>query len=138
MSLPISLQAVVDEMDVLDDDWVAYVNRRTGQLVTVTEYDHEESTEALQAESSPDFLALPSEFDIHEYSLIERFSGSVCDSVHRQELLSAIKGHGAFGRFREAARRLDLEEEWYSFRQESLESIASGFLDAHGIPYKRP
>jgi hypothetical protein len=30
MDLPVSLRAVVDEMDVMNDDWAAYINRRTG------------------------------------------------------------------------------------------------------------
>jgi hypothetical protein len=137
MTLPVSLQSVADEMDVMNDDWVAYINRRTGQLVTITEYDREESTEALQAEESPDFIPLPSKFDIHEYSIIERFCQSVADPGLQQELFSAIRGGGAFRRFKDAILRSGAEDDWYVFRQAALESIASSFLDAHGIPYER-
>lgn len=137
MSLPVSLEAVTDEMDVMNDEWVAYINRRTGQLVTVTDYDREESTEAVEVENSPDFLALPSEFDLDEYSIMERFCLSRADSDLFAKLGSLIRGRGAFRRFKEAIRRAGIEDEWYSFRQESLESLAASFLDAHGIPYKR-
>jgi hypothetical protein len=137
MPLPISLRAVVDEMDLLNEDWVAYINRRTGQLVTITDCDRDESTEALQAEESPDFIALPSKFDIHEYSIMERFCESVADPVLQDDLLLAIRGKGAFRRFKDAVRRAGIEESWYSFRQAALESIAASFLDVHGIPYTR-
>ena len=137
MSLPVSLAAVVEEMDVMNDDWVAYINRRTGQLVTVTEYDREESTEALQAEDSPDFVALPSKFDLHEYSIIERFCQAASDQTLAEELASAIQGSGAFRRFKDAIRRHGIEYEWYAFRESAFASIAASFLDAHGIPYKR-
>ena len=137
MSLPVSLQSVVDEMEVMNDEWVAYINRHTGQLFTVTEYDREESTEALQAEASPDFLALPSKFDIHEYSIIERFCRSILDPELRAQLSLAIRGGGAFRRFKDAIRGSGVEDDWYSFRQGALESIAASFLDAHCIPYKR-
>jgi len=137
MTLPVSLKSVVDEMDVMNDDWAAYINRRTGQLVTITEYDREESTEALQVEESPDFIALPSKFDIHEYSIIERFCESVSDPELQQQLFSAIRGGGAFRRFKDMIRHSGAEDDWYAFRQTALESIASSFLDAHGIPYER-
>jgi hypothetical protein len=137
MSLPVSLQSVVDEMDVMNDEWVAYINRQTGELVTVTEYDREESTEAAQAEDSSAFLVLPSSFDIHEYSIMERFCRSISDRALAGQLSAAIQGSGAFRRFKDAIRRSEVEDDWYAFRQETLESIAASFLDAHGIPYKR-
>jgi hypothetical protein len=137
MALPVSLQSVVDEMDVMNEDWIAYINRRTGQLVTITDYDREESTEALQAEDSPDFIALPSKFDIHEYSIMERFCASISDSRLREELFSAIRGSGAFSRFKGVIRSSGVEDAWYSFRQQALESIAASFLEAHAIPYER-
>ncbi|HKI87067.1 MAG TPA: UPF0158 family protein [Thermoanaerobaculia bacterium] len=137
MALPVSLQAVVDEMDVMSEEWVAYINRRTGQLVTITDYDREASTEALQAEDSPDFIAVPSKFDIHEYSIMERFSEAIAEPRLREDLLAAIRGAGAFRRFKDTIRRSAVEDDWYSFRQQSLESIAASFLDAHGIPYER-
>ena len=137
MTLPVSLQSVVDEMDVMDDGWVAYINARTGQLVTISEYDREESTEALQAEESADFILLPSKFDINEYSIIERFCESISDPVLQQELRSAIHGGGAFRRFKDAIRRSRSEDAWYAFRQAAMESIAASFLDTNGISYKR-
>jgi hypothetical protein len=137
MGLPVSLQSGVDEMGVMNDEWVAYINRRTGQLVTITDYDREESTEALQAEDSPDFIPLPSKFDVDEYSIMERFCESVSDSTLAHELSSVIRGSGAFRRFKAAIRRSGVEDGWFAFRQQALESIAVAFLDAHGIPYKR-
>ena len=41
MSIPVSLRLVVDEMDLPNDEWLAYVNRRTGELVTVPDEDSE-------------------------------------------------------------------------------------------------
>lgn len=135
MTLPISLRAVVDALDVPSDEWVAYIHRQTGELVTITDYDREESTDALRAESSEDFIALPTKFDIHEYEIIERFCGSLADETLQEELFSAIRGSGAFRRFKSAIRRHGIEKHWFAFRQEAMESIAASFLDAHGIPY---
>ena len=137
MPLPVQLQSVVEEMDVMNDDWVAYINRRTGELVTVTDYDLEEGTEAVQVGESPDFIELPSKYDLHEYDIVERFCGSVSEVTIQEKLFSAIRGGGAFRRFKDSIRRFGIEDEWYEFRHAALESIASSFLDASGIPYKK-
>jgi hypothetical protein len=68
---------------------------------------------------------------------MERFCRSISNPELREELTSAIRGSGAFRRFKGAIRRSGVEDEWYSFHGEALESIASSFLDSHGIPYKR-
>ena len=33
MPLPVKLKDVVNEMDVLGDEWTAYLNRKTGELI---------------------------------------------------------------------------------------------------------
>ena len=38
-ALPVSLQAVVDQMDVINDEVVAYINRKNGELGTLTAKD---------------------------------------------------------------------------------------------------
>jgi hypothetical protein len=68
---------------------------------------------------------------------MERFCRSISDRALAGQLSAAIQGSGAFRRFKDAIRRSEVEDDWYAFRQETLESIAASFLDAHGIPYKR-
>ena len=41
MPLPVKLKDVVNEMDVLGDEWTAYLNRKTGELFTITEEEAE-------------------------------------------------------------------------------------------------
>lgn len=138
MSLPVSLQSVVEEMDLPSDEWAAYIHRQTGQLVTITDDYVDPEVQALGVEESEDFLPLPSRFDIHEYEIMRDFCGSLSNENQADELASAIAGSGAFRRFKDAIRRHGIEDQWYTFRDEALATIASEFLDAHGIPYKRP
>lgn len=150
----VSLRAVAAEMDVPNDDWTVYIHRRTGELLTVTDEDasaleDEEAAEDLpdwQAEHLPkirealasaDFLALPSKFDINEYGIMERFCEQVADTAARDGLLRAIRGAGAFGRFKALADRLGLIGEWYAFRDHEMENIAAEWLEANGIAYER-
>jgi len=152
-ALRVSLRAVAAEMDLLNDDWTAYINRRTGELVTVTdeaaravEDGADDHIPEWQAELLPkirevlgsrDYLPLPSKFDINEYRILERFCHGVTDPVVRRDLLQAIQGKGAFGRFKTLAQHCGLLDEWHAYRYEALESIAAEWLEANGIGYTR-
>lgn len=86
---------------------------------------------------SEDFIPLPSKFDIHEWSIMDRFAQSLTDEATSDELDAALHGSGAFRRFKDAVRRLGLEDKWYRFRETALEEIAIEFLEEHGISYER-
>ena len=148
------LDEVIDHMDLPSEEWAAYLNRHTGELVTVTDEDQrpvdsaedikdlpEWQSEALpkvrEALESDDFLLLPGKFEIHEYRIMEHFSLAVEELEVREELLQAIRGRGAFRRFREVIRGREIQDRWYAFRQQALEDIAIGWLETNDIAYTR-
>ena len=149
----VALEDVVAEMDLPNDAWAAYLNRRTGKFVTVTdEYgtlvdgEEVEGVSDGQLEGPPqmgdalessDWIALPDKFDIHEYRLLERFSLGVEDAGVRDALLQAIRGRGAFRRFKEVIHERGIAEAWYAYRDQSFEAIAVEWLEANGIAYTR-
>jgi len=154
MKTLVSLTDVVDEMDVLSDEHSAFLNRHTGELVTLSreelsaaeedndivdypEWQHEMIFKAREVIGSDDYLPLPSKFDIHEYHIMEDFCYSVADDKIRGALLDKIRGSGAFRRFKDAIQVNGIEEDWYSFRQEALEKIAIDWLEANQIPYAK-
>ena len=152
MPLPVNLQDVVAEMEALSDEHKAYINRKTGELITITD---EEAQLAEDSESeddlpdwqmemlpkvrevlgSPDFIPLPDRFEIDEWTIMRHFAESQSNPEHREDLLSAIRGRGAFPLFKSLLPRLNLREEWFRFRAEALERIASDFLEVNGVPY---
>ena len=149
----VSLQSVVNEMDVPSDEMTAYINKKTGELFTVSEEetriieagnDDDEFVPEWQKEVLPkvrevlqsdDFVALPDKFEIHEYSIMERFCLSLPDEALQNELLHAIRGSGAFRRFKAAIYRKEIQDDWYRFRNESLKRIATDFLESEAIPW---
>jgi hypothetical protein len=150
----VSLHDVVEAMDVLGEEWTAYLNRKTGELVTVTEeerrlVEEEDGPEGVpdwQAEMLPkvrevleseDFLALPGKFEIHEYRIMERFCLEFEDAGVREVLLRAIRGRGAFRRFKDVLHERGIAEAWYAYREQALEEIAVGWLEANGVAYRR-
>jgi len=87
MAIVVSLDAVVSEMDVLSDEFHAYLHKRTGELVTLRDeeiaaaeegdelddypdWQREMIQKAEEVLDSEDYLALPSKFDIHEYAIM--------------------------------------------------------------------
>ncbi|MDH3662872.1 MAG: UPF0158 family protein [Alphaproteobacteria bacterium] len=152
MALPVRLRDVVDAMDAPVDGWMAYINRRTGEIVSFSEDDvafHDDDDgdilpdwqaemviKAKEVEASDDFVQLPDKFDIHEYAIMERFCYGVDDDRLRQDLLDAIKGSGAFRRFKGMIRRRGLEQAWWTYRDAAIETIATDFLEMEGIPFQ--
>ncbi len=152
MVLIVKLQDIVDEMDTLSDGLHAYLNKQTGELVTISseelqaaeeedtiefypEWQREAIQKAQEILGSDDYLSLPSKFDIHEYSIIERFCNAIQDSELSNELLVQIRGSGAFQRFKHAIHRYDIVDDWYRYRQKALEKIAIDWLEANSISF---
>ena len=154
MKAIVSIKDVVNEMDVLNDEHSAFLNRHTGALVTLSseelsaaeeddnideypEWQRDMIVKAKEVIDSDDYLPLPNKFDIHEYHIIEDFCCSIADDEIREGLLDKIRGRGAFKRFKDAIQMNGNEEEWYRFRQEELEKITIEWLEANQIPYAK-
>jgi hypothetical protein len=150
----VSVQDVIQEMDMQTDEDEGYLNKRTGELITLSAEDLSAVEDDLDIDDYPDwykevikkakevvgsdeYLTLPSKYEIHEYRIMEKFCYSMQDQDMGDKLLDAIKGPGAFRRFKDAIRLLDIEEEWARYRQGELEKIAIDWLEEHGIPYSR-
>ncbi len=155
MPIPVSLKAVAEEMDVPGDDWFAYINRETGELTTLRreemsiveegesydylpDWEQELAKTAEKVIGSEAYLHLPTKFDIHEYAIMERFCMSLEDDELADILLNAIRGRGAFRRFKDTIYQHGIADEWYSYRQQALEEIAEAWLKSKSLPYVRP
>jgi len=154
MAAIVSLRDVIDHVELASDEATAYINRKTGELITLTDEelalveDPDEAAEAAEWQkdllpkaqevlASQDFIPLPGKFEIHEWSIMERFARSLTDAAVSDELDAAVHGRGAFRRFKDGVQRLGIADEWYRFREAALEEIAIEFLEAHGIAFQR-
>jgi hypothetical protein len=141
-------------MDGIPDEFHAYLNKATGEFVTVSDEDfaaiedgtdlseypewQRESIETAQKVSESDvYLELPNKFEINEYEIMERFCYSIEDPNLSDELVDQIRGSGAFRRFKNAINRHGIEDEWYRYRKQALEEIAIGWLESKEIVYTK-
>jgi hypothetical protein len=154
MTLRAALRDIIEGMEWQSDEMVAYLNIQTGQVVPVSE---EDLAAAERGETDPggadweiealeiargvltgeDYIALPARLEIDEYRMMERFACDVADTGASADLLAAIKGSGAFRRFRDTVRHLGLGKEWLAYRDRGYESVALAWCEAHGVVVTR-
>jgi hypothetical protein len=153
MAVVISLQDVVAAMDMPSDEITSYLDPETGEIASISEdecsllesgdseHDLQDGERELlhnlrEILESDRWLPLPDRFEIHEWSIMERFSRSLENDHHREELLDAIHGSGAFRLFHRTIDRLGIREDWYQYRGAAFEQIAREWLESHGLRYK--
>ncbi|MGF1521555.1 MAG: UPF0158 family protein [Leptolyngbyaceae cyanobacterium] len=148
----VKLSEVAEMMDMGNDFMHPYLNRQTGEIIMIGDEDisafeeekdlsnypdwqKETIQEAAKVLTSEDYLQLPTQFEIHEYSIMERFCQSL-DEPLSFNLLELLRGSGAFRRFKDAIQRYEVADAWYRYKQAALERIAADWLDAEGIAYE--
>ncbi|HOJ11789.1 MAG TPA: UPF0158 family protein [Clostridiales bacterium] len=153
---PVKLKDIVDEMEMQMDEYHKYLNKETGEIVTVST---EELTIAEESEEDDDFseypdwqrdsikdaldvivnwenyIELPDKWEINEYDIMEEFCGSIRNDRISNVLYTAIQGRGAFRRFKDAIIRFEVEDDWYKFREEALKQIAIEWCEENEIKY---
>jgi hypothetical protein len=154
MSLAVKLKDVVDALDATGDEQRHYLDRRTGEIVMISNEEMEAAEEdeliseypdwqretvlkAREILASEDFVEPPDPSDIHEYKIMEDFCLTLKNRRVGEELLRSIKGSEAFRRFKSAIYSLGIEKSWYQFRRKELEKIAIQWLEEVGIAYDR-
>jgi hypothetical protein len=154
MGIAVSLRAVVDELDALEGECTAYLNRVTGELLTLgdeevraadddvdpadlPEWQRDDLPRIREVLDSGDWLALPTSFEIHEWAFMDDFARSLDDAAVQDELLDAIRGAGAFRNFKGAVHRHGIQDTWHSFRFAALGRVTTDWLDGHEIAYIR-
>ena len=99
------------------------------------EWQKESVAKAKKVLADSDFIELPDQFEIHEYSIMERFCFSVSDERVQNALLRAIKGRGAFRHFKDRIFEEGVQEDWFAFREKAFKRIAADFLESQGIAF---
>lgn len=83
------------------------------------------------------YLFLPGRHEMNEYGMMEDFIESVTSDRKREILFNAIRGRGAFRRFKDTVRDLNLDDDWYRYRDLCLENIAKRWCEKNEIEYEQ-
>lgn len=139
----VPLNLVLDAIEMADDEWTQYLDIEKMEVVSLPEspfmgeYDEEdqELAELIEEGWLERFFKLPSKFEIHEYSIMEEFIWSLPEGRVQNSLENAVRGKGAFRRFKDSVYRLGLEQRWYGFQEEKYREIAREWCEEHGFGY---
>ena len=95
----IPIKVIVDAIEETADGWEQFYNTVTGEVESVPDDDNdfadmsefEEIAEKI--EDSDDYVRLPSQYELHEYSIMERFAEAKDNAV----LMRALRGQSMRG-----------------------------------------
>jgi Uncharacterised protein family (UPF0158) len=151
-ALRVKLSDLIEGMDFQSDEQSSFLNLTTGEVVSITdeelrtaendepledfpEWQHDAIRIAKDIVETDHYLPLPDRFEINEYRIMERFCLSVDDEDIRDNLCDAIRGRGAFRRFKDRMQLYGLADDWYRYRDAALREIAMAWCEAHGLQY---
>jgi hypothetical protein len=154
VSVQVKLSEIVSGIESQSEEQSTYLDKRTGKVVLITDEEFRAAEAGDRLEEYPDwqhgsiklakevledaegtFLELPLKFDIHEYAIMERFCLSIEDKEISEKLHQAIKGSGAFRRFRNGIRQFGVAELWHQYRERAFRQIAIDWCEENGIAY---
>ncbi len=153
MTNGIALDALIDGLEMQNDEMTAYLDCNTGTVVFIgNEYMalsvHEKPRDWDDAEremievlreveaGSQRYVALPSTWDVNEWDIMRRFCDTVAEEAVRELLLRAIHGRGAFRRFRGELDRRGLQQRWFEFKRDALREHAVKWCTENDIAFK--
>ena len=150
----IQLNDIIDALEMQFDESFSYLDLDAGKVVTVSENLLREAEEpgdeepdlpdwqkgeweiAKRIVSTDRFRPLPTKFEVHEWGIMQEFSGSVESESISAELSRAIHGAGAFRIFKDTVRRLGIESAWFAFRAGALRQIALDWCEENQIAWE--
>lgn len=148
MPLPVSLDKVVEEIDQSIEGCGAYINRRTGEIVSgdleLIEDDEglpasmrKAATKLRAAATSEDWLLLPDEFRCETEVMIERFCKEWCSGIARRDLLSHVRNGMSVGVLKGRLAEHQLYDDWEDFRRDRIRDLAATWLTEKEIPFRK-
>lgn len=153
MNIQVSLKDIIEEMEVQFEESRSLLNIKTGEIMIVTsedlraaedeepfdhlpEWEQEDRMTAIDVvENFENYIELPTKNEVNEYEIMENFSLKVMDQRMQESLLMAIKGKGAFRRFKDKIIDFEIEDQWYSYRDECFKQIAIEWCQENKINF---
>jgi hypothetical protein len=154
MAPRVKLDDIIEGLESQSSEASSFLDNKTGQVVLITDEEIYAAEDDEPIEDFPewqrdqvriakqilinitDYIGLPSKFDIHEYSIMEKFCLSLNDDEMSDNLYSVIKGSGAFGRFKNAIHEYDIAGDWYKYRNDALKEIAIEWCQENDIEFE--
>ena len=156
MATDVKLDAIIEALEMADDSISSYLDVETGEVHSITEeefdlaedpqtaiedlpnWQHEAVKLArnIQEQEGKRYLALPGKFDVHEWSIMDRFSMTLRDAQMRNDFHDGIRGAGAFRLFKHLLTEYNLWDAWNRFKQVELRQMAIQWCEENSITFR--
>jgi len=157
MATDVKLDAIIEALEMADDSISSYLDVETGEVHSITEeefdlaedpqtaiedlpnWQHEAVKLArnIQEQEGERYLALPGKFDVHEWSIMDRFSLTLRDAQMRNDFHGGIRGAGAFRIFKHLLNEYNLWDAWNRFKQVELRKMAIQWCEENSITFRQ-
>ena len=136
--MKVKLQEVLEALEGAGMETAYYYDTKNEEILMVFDgmVNGEYNPELMEEISEgfiEDFIPLPGQYEIHEYRMMENFIYEQPAGRIQDILEQAIRGKGAFRRFKDCLYDVGLEEKWYKYREACYERIAREWCERYGI-----
>ena len=139
--MAIPLKQVIQAIEEASEVFTSFWDTKTGKTVyladpMMTDLTEEDKSLAAAIEDMPErFLRFPTKHEIHQYRIMEDFVDQLSPGKVQEELVHAIRGKGAFRRFKQSVRYHGLEHRWYDHLAEAYRELAIRWCEKEGLEY---
>lgn len=133
---PIDWDELEAVFDWNDPERHAFLDRKTGELLVWSEFDPEEVAELEdRVDGDPErYARLEPPGARQEWGWMADFADAVDESRLSELLWLALRGRGAFRRFKDVlARDPALRERWFEHRAAKMRQALQGWLEEEGV-----
>ena len=139
--MTIPLKQVIQAIEEASEVFTSFWDKKTGKTVyladpLMTDMTAEDEALVAEMENTPErFLRFPTKYEIHQYRMMEAFIDRFSPGRTQEELAYAIRGKGAFHRFKQSVRYHGLEQRWYDYLAEAYRELAIRWYAEEGLEY---
>lgn len=132
------LSAIVDALYHLSTGNSVYYNLETKEIIDINDglgnKEKEEIYDSIEEERDK-YLKLPEQHELDGYNRMKRFIKTLGETKYIKEFEKAIKGKGAFRRFKDLLIKHNIRDYWHEFEHDEYVSIAVKLLEENRIEY---
>ena len=121
------IDRIAEILEQVSDENEFLYRKSTGEIICRDPEFLDESTLEDIEVNWKDYILLPTQYDIHEYRIMQDFALSCPYEQMREKMLASLRGKGAFRRFKDTVFDLGIRDDWFAYRDKRLREIAESW-----------
>lgn len=141
MAVQPKISRLIGDAQAVNADTEVFYDRQAGEVhfFSMDTGNHvpeiAELREEIREDTTGRFVSLPSQSERNDYRVMKQFARSRADDRQRELLEVALRGRGAFGRFKMLVDELDIREAWFAFRDAHEKRLMMDWCEKHEVAY---